>query len=74
MSQFSETTQRLETALERLDKALNSKAAKTAKETSVWQDAVKRAETDQASAEQRDEALAGRLDSVIGRLKSMVEG
>lgn len=73
MSTVNDTTRKLEAALDRLDKALGAHGDKTAKESTVWQEALHRAESDNAAAEKRNQEIADRLDSVIGRLKSIVE-
>ena len=74
MTRIESATDRLKKAIDRLERAAGRSARVEAGEQSRLDFARASMEADQAALRKMADALSGRLDSAIGRLKLMLEG
>ena len=73
MSRLTDATERLEAAIERLDRALVARAGGNGPEGEELRAALEQAEAEKASLEQRTSRISQRLDGAIERLKTVLE-
>lgn len=66
--------ERLEAAVARLEGALETHARKSGESDAALARSLSAAETENAELKTLNRAVSGRLDTAIGRLKSILEG